>query len=215
MSRLENLLHDALTDAGDHAVPSVDLFDRVQTSIAADRSRRRSRQHIATLAVTLTTLAAASITTITYQQGEPNMDWWILELIAFAVLGALALVLGPFIKRFGRSYAADVFRSNPSTGKSFIVLTDFAYYLIFSAYILFTTTVDRPRDWTTSVGAEQVQHNLIRGGGILLIIGVLHGVNLLVLPIIGRLLTLNRRLDQQMRKVADGDLSDHDLPEND
>ena len=74
------------------------------------------------------------------------MDWWILELVAFAVLAAIALFLGPFIKRFGRSYAADVFRSNPGTGKSFIVLTDFAYYLIFTAYIAFTTQVVTP-DW--------------------------------------------------------------------
>ncbi len=43
---------------------------------------------------------------------------------------------------------------------------------------------------------------MARVGGILLIIGVLHGVNLLILPIIGRLLTLNRRLDQQMREAA-------------
>ena len=134
------------------------------------------------------------------------MDWWILELIAAIALVAIALVLGPFIKRFGRSYAADVFRSNPGTGKSFIVLTDFAYYLIFSAYILFTTTIDRPRDWSQSVGAEQFQHSVARMGGILLIIGVLHGINLLVLPIIGRLLTLNRRLDQQMRELAERDL---------
>ena len=138
------------------------------------------------------------------------MDWWILEIIAALVLGTIAVVLGPFIKRFGRGYAADVFRSNPSTGKSFTVLTDFAYYLIFVAYIAFSTTVDRPRDWTATVGAEQVQHNIVRLGGILLIIGVLHGVNLLVLPIIGRLLTLNRRLDQQMRELADRDLSDRE-----
>ena len=139
------------------------------------------------------------------------MDWWILELITAVILVAIALLLGPFIKRFGRSYAADVFRSNPGTGKSFIVLTDFAYYLIFSAYILFTTTVDRPRDWGQTVGAGQFQMTIGRIGGILLIIGVLHGINLLVLPIIGRLLTLNRRLDQQMRELSTRDLSDRDL----
>ena len=33
--------------------------------------------------------------------------------------------------------------------------------------------------------------------GILLIIGVLHGLNLLALPVMGRLLTLNRRLDDE------------------
>ena len=138
-----------------------------------------------------------------------------VPLAASAVLVTIALVLGPFIKRFGRSYAADVFRSNPSTGKSFIVLTDFAYYLIFSAYIAFSTTVDRPSNWAETVGAEQVQHNIVRIGGILLIIGVLHGINLLVLPIIGRLLTLNRRLDQQMRQLGEDDLSDRDFDQPD
>jgi hypothetical protein len=36
-----------------------------------------------------------------------------------------------------------------------------------------------------------------RIGGILLILGVLHGLNLIALPVMGRLLTMNRRLDQE------------------
>ena len=70
------------------------------------------------------------------------MDWWILEIITTAVLVGIACWLGPLIKRFGRSYAADVFRANPRTGKSFILLTDVAYYLIFFSYILFTVRFD-------------------------------------------------------------------------
>ncbi len=210
-SRLERLLSDALHDAGTGVDPSPDLFARIRTGIDADRRRRRNRrQRLVAVGATVASLAAA-LTAFVYRQGELHMNWWILELIAFALLAAIALILGPFIKRFGRSYAADVFRSNPSTGKSFIVLTDFAYYLIFSAYILFTTTIDRPREWAADVGAMQVQHTLVRIGGILLIVGLLHGVNLLVLPVIGRLLTLNRRLDQQMREVASRDLSDRDF----
>ena len=215
MSRLEKLLQDALVETGTHIDPAPDLFDRVQASIAADRTRRITRRRVAAATSALITIAIAMAITIVYRQGEFNMNWWILEIIAAVTLGILALVLGPFIKRFGRSYAADVFRSNPSTGKSFIVLTDFAYYLIFTAYIAFTTTIDRPNNWSASVAAEQVQHNIIRLGGILLIIGVLHGVNLLVLPIIGRLLTLNRRLDQQLRELTDQDLSDRDFNQPD
>lgn len=217
MSRLEQLLHQALADAGTRVEPSDDLFRRVQQGIDADRRRRRVRRRALAVSGAVMATALALITTVLYRQGESNMNWWILEVIAFTALVAIALVLGPFIKRFGRSYAADVFRSNPSTGKSFIVLTDFAYYLIFSAYILFTSTIDRPSDWSDTVGAEQVQYSLVRVGGILLIIGLLHGVNLLVLPIIGRLLTLNRRLDQQMRDLSSRDLSDRDLrqPEDD
>ena len=124
------------------------------------------------------------------------MDWWILELLWFALMVGLALWLGPFIRRFGKSYAADVFRSNPRTGKSFILLTDIAYYLIFLSYIMFTVRYEPARNWAQTVNAEQLQHETARLAGILLIIGILHGLNLLALPVMGRLLTLNRQLDQ-------------------
>ncbi len=126
------------------------------------------------------------------------MQWWVLELITTLVLVALALWLGPFIKRFGRSYAADVFRANPHTGKSFIVLVDIVYYLIFTAYILFTVRFAREPGWSPTVGADQLQFEVARLGGILLIIGVLHGLNLLIMPVLGRLFSLNRRLDQEV-----------------
>jgi hypothetical protein len=125
------------------------------------------------------------------------MDWWILELLWFAGMVGLALWLGPFIRRFGKSYAADVFRSNPRTGKSFIVLMDVAYYLIFFAYILFTVQFEPASGWQATVAADQLRATAVRLGGILLIIGVLHGANVIALPIIGRLLTLNRHLDDQ------------------
>lgn len=212
--RLERLLSEALHDAGTHVVPSEDLFSRIRSGIADDRIRRRRRRTRASGGAAAA-VAASIVALLTLTQGDPDMSWWILELVVFGLLVALALFLGPFIKRFGRSYAADVFRSNPATGKSFIVLTDFAYYLIFSAYILFTTQIERPSNWGTSVGPEQIENSIIRVGGILLIIGLLHGVNLLVLPIIGRLLTLNRRLDQQMREAASRDVGprDFDQPE--
>jgi hypothetical protein len=211
-TRLERLLHDALADAGTSVAPSPDLFDRVRVSVDADRARRRARRRAGLIGGGIVAPFTALVTFIAYRQGEPHMDWWILEIIMLAVLGSIALLLGPFIKRFGRSYAADVFRSNPSTGKSFIVLTDVAYYLIFSAYILFTIRIERPTGWAATVGAEQFQHSVIRVGGILLIIGALHSVNLLILPIIGRLLTLNRRLDQQMRETAERDADDGASP---
>ncbi len=215
MSRVENLLAEALRDAGSMVEPSEDLFTRIRSGIDSDRQRRKVRRRVAIVGGLGLFLLTALFAITFYSQGEPHMTWWILELLTFGLLTAIALILGPFIKRFGRSYAADVFRSNPSTGKSFIILTDFAYYLIFSAYILFSTTIDRPRNWSETVGAEQIENSIIRIGGILLIIGLLHGVNLLVLPIIGRLLTLNRRLDQQMREVASRDLGNRDFDQPD
>ena len=124
------------------------------------------------------------------------MPWWILEIGLNVALVAIAIWLGPFIKRFGRAYAADVFHDNPMTGKSYIVLTDIVYYLIFAAYILFTLH-RRPRgDGTNDVTAEQIRGGTraARLGGILLIIGVLHGLNLVIMPVLGRLFSLNRRL---------------------
>lgn len=122
------------------------------------------------------------------------MPWWVIELITDFVLIALAVGLGPFIKRFGRSYAADVFRANPRTGKSYLVLTDVAYYLIFTSFLLFTVTFVEPRDWH-DVGA-QLKHETARVGGILLIMGILHAAHVVALPLIGRMLTANRQLEE-------------------
>ena len=122
------------------------------------------------------------------------MSWWILELATTGALVAIAVWLGPFIKRFGRAYAADVFHDNPLTGKSYIVLTDIVYYLIFSAYILFTVRLEPDPEWFGAVTAAQVQGELVRVGGILLIIGLLHGLNIVLMPVLGRLFSLNRRL---------------------
>ena len=124
------------------------------------------------------------------------MEWWILEVIVVAVLIAIVTVLGPLIKRFGKGYAADVFRANPRTGKSYLVLMDIAYYLIFGAFVLFTIQFDRDTGWTETVSAPQLEASVIRVGGMLLLMGLLHGLNVLSLPVIGRLFSLNRQLDE-------------------
>jgi len=124
------------------------------------------------------------------------MDWWVLELITVGALIGALLALGPLIKRFGRSYAADVFRANPRTGKSYIVLMDVAYYLIFTAFILFTTHFEPDTGWADTVGADQLRGETVRLGGMLLLMGVLHGGNVLSLPIVGRLLGLSQRMEE-------------------
>ena len=122
------------------------------------------------------------------------MAWWMLELVTAAILVAIVLVLGPLIKRFGRAYAGDVFQANPRTGKSYLLLMDVAYYLIFGAYVLFVVQFTRDVTWTQQVGGAQLQASTLRIGGLLVLMGVLHGFNVLTLPIVGRLFTLNRRL---------------------
>jgi hypothetical protein len=49
------------------------------------------------------------------------------------------------------------------------------------------------------VSADQLRATTVRLGGILLVVGVLHGLNVLLLPVIGRILTLNRRLDETVQ----------------
>ena len=126
------------------------------------------------------------------------MDWWILELIFVAVMITVIATLGPLIRRFGRAYAADVFQANPRTGKSYLVLMDFAYYMIFGAYLLFVIKWEPDTGWADTVNAEQVQASVVRLGGMVLLMGLLHGLNVLTLPLIGRVFTLNRRLDDEV-----------------
>jgi hypothetical protein len=123
------------------------------------------------------------------------MSWWIIELITNLVLIGIVVILGPLIKRFGRAYAGDVFRANPRTGKSYLVLMDVAYYLIFTAYILFTIRFERDAGWRNSTAA-QLQDEVVRVAGMLLLMGILHGLNVLSLPLIGRLLGMSRQLEE-------------------
>ena len=157
MSASDNLfgkaVHDALHDDRELR-PSPDLFSRVVDSIDADRLRRRRQRTVVALWAAAVALVTTLIVTLTPRnlRGELAMPWWVLELATTAVLIAIALWLGPFIKRFGRAYAADVFHDNPLTGKSYILLTDVVYYLIFTAYILFTVQFAPPDHWSAYAG---------------------------------------------------------------
>ncbi len=192
---LEQRLIDAFADARTSVQENPDLFARVTRSLEDARARQRYRWKLAGLLigfVAANTLLALVISD--FNHGRFTMQWWLIELITNIVLIAIAIGLGPFIKRFGRSYAADVFRSNPRTGKSYLVLTDVAYYLIFTSFVLFTVTFVEPADWKRLTGA-QLKNEVARVGGILLIMGVLHAANVVALPIIGRLLSHNNRLE--------------------
>ena len=199
MIALEDRLRAALRDGAAAVHDSPDLFARVLLSIEDDRLRRRRRARAALIAACLAGATAALTVAVTEpSEGKLLMDWWVLELMTTALLVVIALWLGPFIKRFGRAYAADVFHDNPMTGKSYIVLTDIVYYLIFSAYILFTVRVEAPAYYGGDVHPDLVKVELVKIGGILLIIGVLHGLNIVIMPVLGRLFSLNRRLPPRL-----------------
>ena len=185
---LERRLIEAFADARDTVEEAPDLFVRVTRSLEDARARRRFRWRVAGWSLAFAVAnAALALALSDYDNRRITMPWWVIELLTNIVLIALAVCLGPFIKRFGRSYAADVFRNNPRTGKSYLVLTDVAYYLIFASFVLFTVTFVEPRDWADSTGAE-LKHQVARVGGILLIMGVLHAANVVALPIIGQML---------------------------
>jgi hypothetical protein len=200
MTTLERRLTEALAAGAAQVSPAPDLFSRVADSIAADRRRRRLLvRGVGVIIAAVAALISLGLGMSTYSNGRLVMPWWALEVISTIVLIAMALWLGPFIKRFGRAYAADVFKANPLTGKSYIVLTDIVYYLIFTAYILFTSRFEPDTGWRATVTASQAQVSVFRVAGILLIIGVLHGLNIVLMPVLGRLFSLNRRLDSLNR----------------
>jgi len=192
MTDLEQRLRTAFSSF-ESVKQNPDLLERIESAVQADE-RRRLKLRRAIAAITLAVVGL--IVLVTWMlQGGIDMDWWILEVATTALLFATAFLLGPFIRRYGRSYVADVFVANPRTGKSFVVLTDVAYYLIFSAYILLTMSFQQSTAWGVfgDVTPEQVEHEVMRVGGILLIIGMLHAINLIVLPVVGKL--FDRRAD--------------------
>ena len=195
MSTLEERLHEALVTEGRKTTVSRDLFERVVGSIEDDRRRRRQLRRTAAAWVVGVAVVSSLVVGLTPRDEEGlRMAWWILEVGTVLVLIGIAFWLGPFIKRFGRAYAADVFHDNPLTGKSYIVLTDVVYYLIFTAYILLTIRTQAEDEWQGLVTADQVSDSLAKVAGILLIIGILHGLNIVLMPVLGRLFSLNRRL---------------------
>lgn len=193
---IEQLLTAAFADVRESAIENPDLFARVSKSLDEAKARRAFRYRLAGgIAGFIVANTALALALSDIEDRRNTMPWWVIELITNIVLVALAIGLGPFIKRFGRAYAADVFRANPKTGKSYLVLTDVAYYLIFTSFVLFTLTFVAPEGWDASTGA-QLKHEVARIGGILLIMGILHTLNVVALPVIGGLLSNNKRLEQ-------------------
>ena len=51
---------------------------------------------------------------------------------------------------------------------------------------------------TAAFNRGEAVRALVRLGGMLLLMGLLHGLNVLTLPVIGRIFTLNRQLDDDV-----------------
>jgi hypothetical protein len=187
---VEQLLRESLHRADDYD-PSPDLFARVQRSIEEDRAHRRRIRRVwlavvAGVAVVVAYLAVMAETL----DGAITWPWWSLELLTTAVLLVIVVVLGPLIRRFGRIYAADVFRANPPTGDRFLALLDVAYYLVFVAMILLTASVSPEPAWLGPAGlTSYLEHAFMRIGDLLLVMGLLHSVTIMTLPVLGLVFT--------------------------
>ena len=121
MSALEDRLHDALHATGDTlGAASPDLYTRVVAGIGDDRRRRRHARLVVIVWAVAVAVATTLVLTLTPRtvSGDLDMPWWTLEIATTAVLVAIALWLGPFIKRFGRAYAADASTTTRRPGRA-------------------------------------------------------------------------------------------------
>jgi hypothetical protein len=177
----QRLLH-ALRST-DQVEPSVDLWSRVVHSIEEDREhRRRIRRTVSGVvgvAVILLIVGALNILDSPFgSQVRPG----VMEAIEIVALVCLAAILGPGIRRFGRGYAHDLWRTTPELATSLLRLLDVAYVLVFSGYILLTASFEFGPSLIV-VGA-QVEDLCVRIGGLLLTMGLLHAATIMVLPLI-------------------------------
>ena len=189
---IEQLLAEALHGA-DEYLPSPDLFAKVQRSIEEDAAhRRRVRRALLWAGSGLAAAVAWLAAFLDVGDGTATMPWWTLEVLTAAILVVLVLVLGPAIRRFGTDLTLNVFRSNRATSQRFLALIDIAYYLIFAAFVLMTTNFSAQTEWGGRLAA-QMQHELHRVGGLLLVMGILHALNIAVLPVMGLVFASNWR----------------------
>ncbi len=189
---VEQLLTDALHGADDYA-PSPDLFAKVQRSIAESVAHRRRIQQALGWAVLGVVAAAAWLAVfLDVRDGLVTDTWWAVEVLTAAVLMTVVLILGPLIRRFGEHLTLEVFRSNRETSRRFLNLLDIAYYLVFGAYIIMTTSFTTPSDWGGELAAL-LEWELIRVGGLFLLMGVLHAITIAVLPVMGLIFASNWR----------------------
>lgn len=180
----EQQLLEALRATAAYA-PSPDLWRRVVHSIEEDRRHRRRVLTTATAIITLGILLSV-IVWVSYESGTvgSRVDWRVLEATEALALTSLVAALGPAIRRFGRSFAADLFLNQRPTGNRLLSLLDIAYYLVFAGYVLMTTRLEAPTAFATFDASGQIKETAIRLGGLLLAMGLLHALALVSLPLI-------------------------------
>jgi hypothetical protein len=192
---VEQRLVNALR-AGDQVEPSPDLWTRVLHSIEEDQAhRRRVLTSTAAAIGTLVALFVVGVVGLTDGPLGRFVRLPVMELIETIALVAVVAVLGPAIRRFGRGYAADLWPVTPVTATALLRLLDVAYVLIFGGFILMTVDFDFASSnvpasecLLSAVDCHTVQAQIedacIRLGGLVLVMGILHAVTIIVLPVV-------------------------------
>jgi hypothetical protein len=192
---VEQRLVNALR-AGDQVEPSPDLWTRVLHSIEEDQAhRRRVLTSTAAAIGILVALIVVGVLGLTDGPLGRMVRLPVMELIETIALVAVVAVLGPAIRRFGRGYAIDLWPTTPATATALLRLLDVAYVLIFGGFILMTVNFDfesssRPAFDCILSAVEchtvqsQIEDACIRLGGLVLVMGILHAVTIMVLPVV-------------------------------
>ena len=198
----------------DQYQPSPDLFAKVTKSIEEDAAhRRRVRRIVISVVAALGFISVYLVLAIDRVNGALEMPFWRLELLVSGVMVALVLVLGPAIRRFGTAFESDVFHASPATGRSFLTLMDVAYYLIFGAYTLMTLQYAPPTDVSGArYLVEWVGWEVLRVAGLVMLMGLLHAVTIIVLPVVGLVFSANMR---RARRAFLGEAAPPANPRND
>lgn len=162
--------------------PAPDLWDRVQASLAEDATRRRRRRRLAWGVVAVAVVLAAAA----LRGGVPGggLDWRVLEVVETLLLVAIVVGVRPLLDDAGSDFLRAVFRGSETVATNLARLLDVAWNLVFIGMVVVTVTWERG----TPVGASaaaQLDQVLERIGGLLLAMGLLHGLTFLALPVVG------------------------------
>lgn len=179
---VEQRLVDAL-QAADRVEPSPDLWSRVVHSIEEDRAHRR-RVLWSTISAVAVVAVLVGIAWLGMTDGPfgRRVSLPLVELLETVALVVLVVVVGPAIRRFGRGYAEDLWPSAPLTAGALLRLLDVAYALVFGGFILLTADLDFGP--SRVVLDEQLQSAGARIGGLLLVMGLLHALTIMALPVV-------------------------------
>ncbi len=190
---IEQRLRDAMQGT-DGYEPAPDLFAKVQRSIHEDRLHRRRVRRIVLGCVAFLVLIAGWLAIWWDPQPDASpLPWWSVVAVIVVLQMALVLILGPSIRRFGKAYAADIFRTSPGTGNRFLSLLDAAYYLVFTGMVLLAVPFAEHSAWTGSRGLSVlIEEGALRIGVLLLAMGMLHALTIFALPMVGLIFAANR-----------------------